>query len=221
MGLTTLGYIISFLRRFPELFRAQQRHECFRNFTAAPTTAADKTLCVVGAGAIGTDVAKLCNAIGMYTIGVKRTVSPIEGFDEILPATQLDSALARGDFVVVTTPGSAETFHLIDAGRLAHMKPTGVLINIGRGPVVDQKALVEALQKGQIGGAALDTTEEEPLPFDNPLWNMENVILTPHCSAVNDHYLDMAVDQFCDLLRLYEAGKPLYNMIHLQESCYT
>lgn len=217
MGLTTLGYIISFLRRFPELFRAQQRHEWFRNFAAPPTTGTGKVLCVVGAGAIGTDVARLCKGIGMYTIGVKRTPCPIEGFDEVLPNTQLDLGLERADFVVVATPGSKETFHLIDARRLSHMKSTGILINIGRGPVVDQAALIDALQKGMIGGAALDTTEDEPLPQNNPLWDMPNVILTPHTSAVNDHYLDMAVDQFCDLLRLYEAKKPLYNTIRLDE----
>lgn len=171
-------------------------------------------LCVVGAGAIGTDTARLCKAIGMYTIGIKRTVSPIEGFDKVLPNTQLDLALERADFVVVATPGSEETFHLIDRERLAHMKPTGILINIGRGPVVDQAALIDALREGRIGGAALDTTEEEPLPSDSPLWDMPNVILTPHCSAVNDHYLDMAVDQFCELLRLYEEGKPLYNVVN-------
>lgn len=215
MGLTTLGYIISFMRRFPELYRAQQRHEWYRDFSAPPTTGKDKVLCVVGAGAIGTEVASLCKGIGMYTIGIKRTVCAIDAFDEVLPESDLDAALERADFVVVVTPGTKETYHLIDAGRLSHMKPSAVLINIGRGPVIDQHALIDALEKGTIGGAALDATEEEPLPADNPLWSMPNVIITPHCSAVNDHYLDMAVDQFCDLLRRYESGESLYNTVRI------
>ncbi len=215
MGVTALGYIISFLRRSQELYRAQQQHVWTRRFAVAPAAPRGKVACIVGAGAIGTETARLCKAIGMTTIGVKRTVKPLEHFDEVLPNTRLDEALARADFVVVVTPHTPETYHMIDAGRLAAMKPTAVLINIGRGPVVDTDALTRALQQGVIGGAALDAIDPEPLPADHPLWDMPNVIVSPHCSAVYAEYLDDAVDQFCDLLRRYEAGEPLYNTVTL------
>ena len=215
MALTTLGYIISFLRRFPELYRAQQDHVWKQRFISEPSTAQGKVVCVVGAGAIGTEVGKLCKAIGMYTIGVKRTICELPGCDEVLPNSRLNEALPRADFVVVVTPSTAETHHLINAERLSYMKSDAVLINIGRGPVVDTHALIDALERGSIGGAALDAFEEEPLPASSPLWDFPNVIVTPHCSAVNSQYLDHAVRQFCDLLTLYEAGKPLYNLVRL------
>lgn len=217
MSVTALGYIISFLRDFPELYRAQQRHEWTRAFAAEPASPVGKAVCIVGAGAIGTETARLCRAIGMKTIGVKRSVKPLEHFDEVVSNLRLDEALGRADFVVVVTPYTAETHHMIDAGRLARMKPGAVLINIGRGPVVDTDALVEALRKGVIGGAALDAIDPEPLPEDHPLWDMPNVIVTPHCSAVYSGYIDDAVDQFCDLLRRFEAGETLYNLVDLKD----
>lgn len=217
MSVTTLGYIISFLRRSPELLRAQQKHAWVRRFESGePASPVGKVACIVGAGAIGTETARLCKAIGMKTIGVKRSVKPLEHFDEVMSSARLDEALAQADFVVVVTPHTPETYHMIDAGRLACMKPGAVLINIGRGPVVDTDALTEALQKGIIGGAALDAVEPEPLPENHPLWDMPNVILSPHCSAVYAEYIDDAVDQFCDLLRRFEAGEPLYNLVDLK-----
>ena len=215
MALTALGYIISFLRRFPQLSHAQKAHVWTKAFSEEPSVAKGKVVCVVGAGSIGTEVAKLCRLLDMYTIGVKRAVCGIPAFDEVLPSTRMNEALERADFVVVATPHTPETHHLIDGERLAHMKTSAVLINIGRGPVVDTAALITALRQGAIGGAALDALEEEPLADDSPLWDMPNVIITPHCSAVSSQYMDSAVAQFCQLLSLYEAGRPLFNLTRL------
>lgn len=217
MALTTIGYIISFLRRFPELQRRQQRHEWSKRFEEPMKDTEGLTVAVVGAGAIGGEVARLSQGIGMRTIGVKRNVMPLPYFDEVYAVKDLDLALEQADFVVIVTPLTDDTYHLIDKERLEHMKSSAVLINIGRGPVVDENALVEALQKGIIGGAALDAVEKEPLAADSPLWDMDNVILTPHCSADSDKYMDRAVDLFCENLRRYEAGEPLLNEIDLKQ----
>lgn len=215
MSVTTLGYIISFLRCSQVLAQAQRQHIWMRRFETEPTSPVGKIACIIGAGAIGAEVARLCKSIGMKTIGVKRSVKPLEHFDQVMSSARIDEALAQADFVIAATPHTPETYHMIDAGRLACMKSTAVLINIGRGPVVDTDALVSALQNGVIGGAALDTVEPEPLPGDHPLWGMPNVIITPHCSAVYAEYIDDAVNQFCDLLRHFEAGEDLYNLVDL------
>lgn len=215
MALTTMGYIISFLRNFPEMFRRQQRHEWSKQFEEKPRETTGLTVTILGAGAIGSEVARLSKALGMKVIGVKRRVKPMEYFDEIYSNEDMEAAIGLADFVVVLTPLTHETFHLIDAKMLGCMKRTGIIINIARGPVVDEAALIEALQKKSIGGAALDATEEEPLSPDSPLWDMENVIITPHCSADSPLYMERAVELFCENLKRYEAGEPLMNEIDL------
>ena len=218
MALTTLGYIISFLRGFPGFYRQQQSHTWSKPSDPFPREAIGLSACILGAGAIGSEVAKLCKAIDMRVIGVKRNVMPLENYDEIYPATQMDDAISLADFLIVLAPLSSETYHLVDAERIGKMKPTAILINISRGPVVDEAALIEALRNGTIAGAALDALEIEPLPQDSPLWDMHNVIITPHCSATSNRYMDRAITQFCDLLGLYQRGEPMYNLIDLSQN---
>ena len=175
-----------------------------------------ETVLIIGAGAIAGEVARLCKSMDMTVLGVKRTVTPLEHYDRVYPNTELDTVLAASDFVVILTPLTDATRGMIGAAQLAKMKPTGVLINIARGPVVDTEALVEALQKGIIGGAALDAVDPEPLPADSPLWDMEQVILTPHCAADSTLYMDRAMEQFCENLKHFEQGEPLFNEIDLK-----
>lgn len=217
MSVTTLGYIISFLRHFDVLARAQRQHIWLRHFETEPTSPCGKIVCVVGAGAIGTEVARLCKTIGMNTIGIKKSAVPVDYFDQIMSADNLNEALKLADFVILAVPYTSETYHMINFERLACMKKNAVLINIGRGAVVDTAALVDALRSKTIAGAALDTVDPEPLPADHPLWDMPNVVITPHCSSVYAEYVDDAVDQFCDLLRRFEAGEELYNIVRLTE----
>lgn len=215
MALTTMGYIISFLRNFPELQRRQQRREWNKTVAVPYRDTEGLTLAVIGAGAIGGDVARLSKALGMRTIGVKRNVCPLPDFDEVLPSAALHAALSEADFVVVVTPLTDDTRGMIGKEELAAMKDSGILINIGRGPVVDTAALIEALESRAIAGAALDAVDPEPLPASSPLWGMDNVIITPHCSADSTLYIDRAVSQFCGNLKRYQAGEPLMNEIQL------
>lgn len=210
MGVTTMGYIISFLRHFP-IHAAPTARACVgqdhRHLygTHRPDRGHHRR------GAIAGEVARLCKSMDMTVLGVKRTVTPLEHYDRVYPNTELDTVLAASDFVVILTPLTDATRGMIGAAQLAKMKPTGVLINIARGPVVDTEALVEALQKGIIGGAALDAVDPEPLPADSPLWDMEQVILTPHCAADSTLYMDRAMEQFCENLKLLNRASPLFN----------
>lgn len=215
MGLTTLGYIISFLRHSPELFRRQQAHVWDKHMDTPFREAEGMTVAVIGAGAIGSEVARLCKCCGMKVIGVKRTVTPLENYDEVLPNAEMKSALERADFVVILTPLTDATRGMIGMEELKAMKKTGVLINIARGPVVQTDALIEALSQGIIGGAALDAVDPEPLPADSPLWDMPNVIISPHCAADSEKYIDRAVEQFCDNLKRFEEGRELINEINM------
>ena len=215
MALTTIGYMIAFLRGFPNFYQQQQNHIWAKPNDPPPGEAAGLTVCILGAGAIGGEVARLCKALDMCVIGVKRNSMPLEYYDEVFPATRMDEAISLADFVIVLTPLTPETHHMINTERIGKMKSTAILINISRGPVVDEAALIEALRCGTIAGAALDALEIEPLPKDSPLWDMKNVIITPHCSAISNRYMDRAITQFCDLLGRYQRGEPLYNEIDI------
>lgn len=215
MAMTAAGYIISFLRDFPGLYRQQQKHIWQKPHDPVPQDAEGLTVCVLGAGAIGSEVARLSKAFGMHTIGVKRKVMALDCFDEVLPDTRMEEAVSRADFLVILTPLTPQTRHMVDAKLLSGMKSSAYLINIARGAVVDEEALIAALQNGTIAGAALDATEAEPLSPDSPLWDMENVIITPHCSADSNLYMDRAIAQFCENLRNYVAGRPLFNTIEM------
>ena len=141
-----------------------------------------KTVVILGCGSVGTECAKRFRAFGCKVIGVNRSVRENPAFDEIRPFAELNSILPEADILILTLGLSAETHHLINAERLALIKPGAVLVNIARGALIDTPAMIAALSR--LGGAVLDVFEAEPLPDDSPLWNMENVILTPHNSFV-------------------------------------
>lgn len=143
-----------------------------------------KTVCIIGCGDVGTECGKIFRAFGCKVMGVNRTFKTIEQFDKIASLSDLDSILPNVDIVVLTLALTDETYHLMNAVRLAKVKSTVIIVNIARGAIVDTNALVEALPN--LGGAVLDVFEEEPLAESSPLWNMENVIVTPHNSFVGD-----------------------------------
>lgn len=215
MGVTTVGYIISFLRHFPRFMAQQKNHVWEKNGAQPLREPTGLTVGIIGAGAIASEVARLCKALNMTVLGVKRSVTSLENYDKVYSNAQMDEVLSVSDFVVLLTPLTDATRGLIGAEQLAKMKSDAVLINIARGPVVDTDALVKALQKGVIGGAALDAVDPEPLPQDSPLWDMENVIITPHCSADSTLYMDRAMVQFCENVQRFEKGEPLFNEIDL------
>lgn len=195
------------LRRDKRLKRWNERHV---------ETLAGKTLCVVGMGSIGRAVAERARPFGMRVVGVKRTVREDDvawrHADELYETKDLRVALGDADYVVVTLPHTPDTDRLLDAGTLAAIKPGAYFVNVGRGKVVDEAALVAALRDGHLSGAALDVFEREPLPGVSPLWEMDNVIVSPH-STDNVPGLTnrLLADLFCENLRRYLADKPLVN----------
>jgi phosphoglycerate dehydrogenase-like enzyme len=186
----------------------------------AGTDLAGRTLGLVGVGSIGAEIARLGQALGMTVIGTKRTVAGADlaalHVDELYGPDGLHEVLRRAEFLVIATPHTDATERLIGSAELALLPHGAVLINIGRGAVLDEPALIEALQSGQLGGAALDVFEHEPLPTDSPLWEMENVLVSPHSGSTSDRENARLTDLFCENLRRFLAGKPLLNVLDLQ-----
>jgi phosphoglycerate dehydrogenase-like enzyme len=177
-----------------------------------------KTLCVVGMGNIGRAIAERVRPFGTRILGVKRTVrenDPARNHaDELYGTDRLHGALGEADYVVVTLPGTPETHHLVDAGTIAAMKPGAYFANVGRGSVVDERSLVEALKRGHLSGAALDVFEAEPLPRESSLWGLENVIISPHATDMVPSIINKRqTDLFCENLRRYLDEEPLVNVL--------
>jgi phosphoglycerate dehydrogenase-like enzyme len=195
----------------PALIEQQKRHIYADRFATAIT---GKTLVVVGAGAMGSAVAQQAKLVGMHTIGVRRRPQPTAGFDEVHGPDRLDALLPAADFVLVTTPVTADTRNLIDGRRLALLPSHAGLINMGRAPVVDYAALAAALKRGSLAGAVLDVFDPEPLPPSSPLWDVPNLVMTPHMSSDDAiTYVPRTLDLVFDNLRRLLAGEPLLNIV--------
>jgi phosphoglycerate dehydrogenase-like enzyme len=175
-----------------------------------------KTLCVIGLGNIGRAVAERARPFGLRIGGVKRTIREEDVAwnyaDELYDTRDLHPALRKADYVVVTLPGTPQTYRLLDAEAISTMKQGAYFANVGRGKVVDEGALIEALRSGHLSGAALDVFEEEPLPEESPLWGLENVIVSPHSTDnVPGLTNELQTELFCGNLRRYLEGEPLRN----------
>lgn len=176
-----------------------------------------KRVVLIGVGAIGSRFAHVASAFGMEVVGVRRTAGKaVPGTIRTVTHEALDRELPEADFLVLTQPLTPETRHMIDARRIALMKRSAYLVNIGRGATVDETALVEALSAKRIAGAGLDVFETEPLPEASPLWDLENVILTPHYSGLTPRYVERLMEIFVDNLERYLGGKPLRNVVDLE-----
>ena len=192
-------------------WRAQQaRHEWQQIFPAELT---GQTAGIIGTGAIGGEVARLAKAFGMRVVGMRRSGKPTRHVDEMLTTAELPALLAQSDFVVLACPLTRETMGLIGERELAAMKPTATLINIARGRVVDEPELVRALQAGTIAGACLDVFTREPLEPESPLWDMDNVFVTPHNSGFSPLNNGRAMAIFLDNLDRLVQGKKLRNLV--------
>ena len=213
-----MAHILAFARHI-HTGRDNQHNRLWRGMLSDLTIREDelggKTLLIVGLGAIGSRLAKLAKAFDMHVIGAKRNVTTAgEVVDEIYPPDRLLEALARADYVALTCPLTPETTGLINAAALAAMKPGAYLINMARGRVVDEPALIAALQAGQLAGAGLDCTWEEPLPAASPLWAMPNVLITPHTAGETRRYEDNVIDILLENLgRLWRGESTLYNQV--------
>jgi len=204
-----MGAILMLTRNL-HLYRDQQRERVWKQHWNAREIMGS-TVGILGLGDIGREVARRAKAFGCRVVGFRRRNLPVEYVDALLP---LDEVLAEADFLVMALPATKETYHLMNAERLARMKQGAYLINVGRGSTVDEAALVEALRSGHLAGAALDVTEQEPLPPESPLWGMEQVILSPHASGFSpERNADRRTELFCENLRRYLAGEPLLNLV--------
>jgi len=169
-----------------------------------------KTVLIVGLGDIGMEAARLANCFGARILAIARSKKKKPAFvSELRTASYLDVLLPKSDIVVICLPHTNDTHHLFDKTKFALMKSTAILMNIGRGGIIHEKELIDALRRKQIAGAALDVTEQEPLSANSPPWDMENMIITPHHSGLSEKYMDRAVDLFCENLKLFLKGKKL------------
>ncbi|MDJ1017565.1 MAG: D-2-hydroxyacid dehydrogenase [Paracoccaceae bacterium] len=191
--------------------QADKASRVWRARTVRPL--AGRTLLIVGLGHTGRAVAKLAKAFGMTVTGTRARPAPMENVDDVRRADDLDALLPHADFIAICTPLIDETRGLISAGRIARMKPGVILADVSRGGVVDQTALVAALDSGHVAGAALDVFETEPLPGDHPLWAVPNALISPHCSAVHDGWNQASFALFLDNLVRWMAGQPLNNVV--------
>ena len=202
------------LRRFPE-YRTLVENKGWRNDLPLRSIYGS-TVVVCGTGDIGSKYAqRLRPFCPKEVIGINRTGRKAEGFDRILPISQIDEILPQADIFVLTLPGTPLTNNLISRERLALLKETAYLINIGRGNCLDQEALAEALNYGKLAGAALDVFRTEPIPQDDPIWEAKNLIITPHCSGqmTLSYTRDTLVDMFCENLSRFFENKPLLHTV--------
>lgn len=213
-----IGLMLTFARKL-HLARDAQRERRWkqRDLMLEPPPYRDlagSTLALVGLGHVGAAVAVRARALGVRVIAVRRhPANPPEPADEQWTAGRLGDALALADWVVLAAPLTGQTRELIGRAELARMRSDAVLINLGRGALVDEAALVTALERGALGGAGLDVTAEEPLPESSPLWTMPQVVITPHISGLAPRLWERAIDQFARNLERYLAGRALENVV--------
>jgi phosphoglycerate dehydrogenase-like enzyme len=213
-----MALILALARRIPEA-RDNQARKHWRGMIGDLTQREDelggKTLLVVGIGRIGGRLARLAKAFGMHVIGLRRDpANGAEGADEIHPMTALHAQLPRADIVALCCALTEETRGLMETRAFAAMRPASLLVNVARGRVCDEAALIAALRSGRIGQAALDVTAEEPLPADSPLWAMSNVLITPHTGGETRSYEDNVLDLMEEnLARLRRGEATLKNQI--------
>lgn len=213
VGELALQMMLSFAR-LGHLYRDHQNErEWMEPPYERPFTLENERVCVVGLGTIGEATATRCDALGMDVVGVRRSQEPVSGVSELFSPEQLHEAIDDARFVVLTVPETPETTNMIGETEFERMGADSYLVNVARGGVVDEEALIDALESGEIAGAGLDVFEEEPLPADSPLWDFDEVIVSPHKgSATNRYHLDLA-DLFKENVRRSLADEPLKNRI--------
>lgn len=224
-----LTMMLAFNYKLPKMLELQAKTEWtdHTQHVFEPQPLRGQTLGIVGYGSIGRELARIADALGMTVLATKRDVmhpadegsytEPGTGDSEgeiparLYPPEAIGSMSRECDFLVVTAPLTDATYHMIDAAVLKQMKKTAVLINVGRGAVIDEAALIDALRTKRIAGAGLDVFEVEPLPADSPLWTLDNVIVSPHVSGWHTTYNENAVAVFAENLQRYVDGRPLLN----------
>jgi len=210
-----IAQVFALAKKIPQITILQQKHvwgqETVWNIGPHPREIVGATLGLIGVGSIGRRVAQMASAVGMRVLAIREHVEKgaTEGVEQVFPPSKNDELLRQSDFVVVAAPLVPSTEKLIDRTRLSVMKPDAYLINVGRGPQVDEAALFEALSTHRIAGAALDVFEHEPLPADSPLWDLDNLLITPHTAGLTEKLWHRHYQHFSANLRRYLAKEPL------------
>jgi phosphoglycerate dehydrogenase-like enzyme len=213
MGEVVLEMMLMFVKDAPACMRMKQGRE-WRRYR--PGILRDRTVGILGLGAVGKEIARLCKAFGMKVIGIRRSdgeASPFRDVDRVYPREKLPELLAECDFAVLALPLTKETEGMIGEKELRGMKPTAFLINVARGAIVDERALIRALEEKWIAGAGLDVFTREPLPPESPFYAMPNVIFSPHISGDIPDYESRAAEVFCENLRRYLEDEPFLHEV--------
>ena len=211
-----IGVTIALARQFQATIRAQAAHRWAQEeLEAATRTLYGLRMGIVGLGAIGREVVKIAAPFGFRVTAIRRRAGePVpDGVDAVWTPDRLPDLLAQSDVVVLAAPRTPETKRLIGRAQIERMKPGALLVNVARGKLVDDDALIDALRDGRLGGAALDVFSEEPLDPSSPYWDLPNVIVTPHTSGAMQDYWTPLVELFADNLRRFEKGEPLLNVV--------
>ena len=203
-------YVFAHLLALSKRVREHAALQASRDYTPLESDELrDKTLGILGFGGIGRATARIARAFGMRVVAVRRTPGPDLDADEMLPPGRLDEMLRAIHVVLVAVPLTPETRRLLDGERLSRMRPDAVLVNVARGAIVDETALIEALRRGRLRAAILDAHEDEPLPRDSPLWELEQCVVTAHDSARSPRTLERGVSFFLENLSRFVANAPL------------
>jgi len=213
-----LAVTLAIFRRLPHACRSQHDREWAQDAISAAghRSIAGARVLVIGLGAIGAAVAARLSALGATVRGIRRraaSAADVDGVASIHAPDEIGALLPRADVVVLSAPHTRETRGLIGRAELAAMSPDAILVNVSRGQLVDEAALIDALRDRRIGGAALDVFNDEPLPADSPFWTLPNVLITPHTAGWRPDHWDAAVALFAGNLRRFEAGRPLLNVV--------
>jgi phosphoglycerate dehydrogenase-like enzyme len=214
-----MALMFAWAKSIPESVRLQQKHQWGKdtiwNGRNRPREIAGATLGLIGLGTIGRAVARHASAFGMHVIAIRERpeLGTPEGVQQVFASAQIDLVLEQSDFIVLAAPITATTKHLINAERLARMKPTAYLINVGRGPLIDEAALVLALRDHKVGGAALDVFDREPLPSDSPLWDLGNLLVTPHIAGLTEKLWERQYALLSENLGRYLNHQPLLALV--------
>ncbi|SFB81123.1 D-2-hydroxyacid dehydrogenase (NADP+) [Halobiforma haloterrestris] len=213
VGETVASYLLAFSRRLHDHVANQGERRWDQPAWDEAFTLPGSTACVLGTGTLGRGVADVLGSLGIRTVGVRRSADPVPGFEEVYANDDLFEAVADADFVIVTLPLTESTRHLVDREVFETMGEDAYFVNVGRGPVVDEGALIDALESGAIAGAALDVFETEPLPEESPLWGMDEVIVSPHCAAFTEDYFRDVGDLVRENVDRLAEGDPFHNRV--------
>jgi phosphoglycerate dehydrogenase-like enzyme len=216
----TLALMFALAKRLPAAVRYQQQQIWAQEQIAYqhphPKELSGSTLGLIGYGAIGSEIARSAIALGMRVLVVRQHPQKVSGAEQTLGLNRLDEVISQSDFLVLAAPLTETTCHLINAERLGRMQPEAYLVNVSRGALIDEAALLDTLRNHHIGGAALDVFDREPLPADSPLWELDNLLITPHTAALTHKMWERHYELIQENLRRYLSGEPLLGLVDKQ-----